>query len=66
LCQKRKALNELHTSLPPHWVRPNLVVEVEYRQRRRYGLRHVALKGLRLEKRPGLIRRSSMDERGPF
>ena len=43
---------------PPHWVRPGLVVEVEYRKRMKVGLRHAALKGLRPEKKPGLIRRS--------
>jgi bifunctional non-homologous end joining protein LigD len=43
---------------PPKWVRPSLVVEVEYRQRLKDGLRHAALKGLRPEKKPGLIRRS--------
>ena len=31
-----------------------LVVEVEYRQRLKDGLRHAALKGLRPEKKPGL------------
>jgi ATP-dependent DNA ligase len=24
---------ELHTDLPPHWMKPTLVVEVEYRER---------------------------------
>jgi bifunctional non-homologous end joining protein LigD len=42
--------------MPPIWVRPSVVVEVEYRQRRKDGLRHAALKGLRPDKRPGLIR----------
>jgi bifunctional non-homologous end joining protein LigD len=51
---------------PPQWVRPSLVVEVEYRQRLKDGLRHAALKGLRPDKKPGLIRRSPMSERGPF
>ena len=51
---------------PPCWVRPSLVVEVEYRQRLKDGLRHAALKGLRPEKKPGLIRRSPLSERGPF
>jgi bifunctional non-homologous end joining protein LigD len=51
---------------PPLWVRPGLVVEVEYRQRLRDGFRHAALKGLRPEKKPGLIRRSPLRERGPF
>ncbi len=51
---------------PPQWVRSTLVVEVEYRQRLKDGLRHAALKGLRLEKKPGLIRRSSQLDRGSF
>jgi len=37
---------------PPQWVRPNLVVEVEYRQRLRDGLRRAALKGVGPDKRP--------------
>lgn len=41
-------------------------VEVEYRQRLKDGLRHAALKGLRPEKKPGLIRRSPLSDRGPF
>jgi bifunctional non-homologous end joining protein LigD len=48
------------------WVRPSLVVQVEYRQRLKDGLRHAALKGLRPEKKPGLIRRSPFSERGLF
>ena len=51
---------------PPQWVRPSIVVEVEYRQRLKDGLRHAALKGLRPDKKPGLIRRSPLNERGPF
>ena len=43
-----------------------VVVKVEYRQRLKGGLRHAALKGLRPEKTPGLIRRSPLSERGPF
>ena len=43
---------------PPQWVRPTVVVQVEYRQRLQDGLRHAALKGIRPDKRPGLIRRS--------
>lgn len=42
----------------PQWVRPRLVVEVEYRQRLEDGLRHAVLKGLRPEKTQGVIRRS--------
>ena len=43
---------ELGTDLPPHWVRPTLVVEVEYRERLADGLRHAALKGLHPNKGP--------------
>ena len=46
-------------ALLPHGVRPTLVVEKD-------GLRHAALKGLRPEKKPGVIRRSPLSERGPF
>ena len=41
-------------------------VMVEYQERLKDGPRHAALKGLRLEKKPGLIRRSPLSERGPF
>ena len=34
--------------------------EIEYPQRLKNGLRHAALKGLRPEKKPGLIRRSPL------
>lgn len=44
----------------PLWVRPSLVVEVEYRQPLKDGLRHAPLKGLRPEKKPGLIRRCAL------
>ena len=43
-----------------------MVVEVEYRQRLKDGLRHAALKGLRQDKKPGLIWRSPLHERGLF
>jgi hypothetical protein len=39
---------------------------VEYRQRLKDDLRHAALKGLRPEKKPGLIRRSPLTDRGAF
>jgi hypothetical protein len=42
------------------------VIEVAYRQRLKDGLRHAVLKGLRPEKKPGLIRRSPQLERVPF
>ncbi len=51
---------------PPQWVKPSMVVEIEYRQRLKDGLRHAALKGIRPDKKPGLIRRSPLSERGPF
>jgi ATP-dependent DNA ligase len=51
---------------PPEWVRPSVVVEDEYRQRLKDGLRHAALKGLKPDKKPGLIRRFPLNERGPF
>ena len=41
----------------PQWVRPTVVVEVEYRRRLRDGLRHAALKGVRPDRQPGLIQR---------
>lgn len=62
----RDHFHKLRTDLPPHWVRPTLVVEVDYRQRLKDGLRHAALKGLRPEKKPGVIRRSPHSERGPL
>jgi ATP-dependent DNA ligase len=51
---------------PPQWVRPTMVVQVEYRQRLKTGLRHAALKAVRPDKRPRLIRRSPLGERGRF
>jgi len=47
-------------------VRPTLVVEVEYRQRLQGGLRHAALKGIRPDKKPRVIWRSPLSERGPY
>jgi ATP-dependent DNA ligase len=41
--------------VPPVWVRPTVVVEVEYRQRLKGGLRHAALKGIRPDKKPRLL-----------
>jgi bifunctional non-homologous end joining protein LigD len=35
----------------PRWVKPTIVVEVEYRQRTADGLRHAALKGVRPDKK---------------
>jgi len=43
----RDHFGQLRANLPPHWVKPTLVIEVEYRQRTGDGLRHAALKGLR-------------------
>ena len=39
--------------LSPRWVKPVLVVQVEYRKRTGEGLRHAALKGLRPINRHG-------------
>ncbi len=61
----RDSFREL-PDIPPVWVKPSMVIEVEYRQRLKDGLRHAALKGLRPEKKPELIRRSPLSERGPF
>jgi bifunctional non-homologous end joining protein LigD len=47
---------------PPQWVRPVVVVQVEYRQRVKSGLRHAALKGIRPDKRPLPIRRAAFAE----
>lgn len=52
--------------VPPRWVRPSVVVEVDYRQRLKDGLRHAALKGVRPDKRPKVIRRSALSELGPL
>ncbi len=52
----RDHFGELRTDVPPRWVRPGLVVEVEYRQRTSDGLRHAALKGIRPDKKPGGVR----------
>lgn len=38
--------------VPPQWVRPSVVVEVEYRQRLKSGLRHAAFKGVRPDRSP--------------
>jgi hypothetical protein len=48
--------------VPPVWVRPTVAVGVEDRQRLRDGLRHVALQGIRPDKRPRPIRRSALRE----
>jgi len=48
----RDHFGELRTDLPPQWVRPVVVVQVEYRQRTGEGLRHAALKGLRADQSP--------------
>lgn len=36
----RDNFGELRTDLPPQWVRPTIVVEVEYKQRSGGGLHH--------------------------
>jgi bifunctional non-homologous end joining protein LigD len=42
----------LRTDLSSHWTKPNVVVEVEYRERLEDGLRHAALKAVRPDKTP--------------
>ena len=49
----RDHFRELRTDLSPRWVKPVLVVQVEYRKRTGEGLRHAALKGLRPINRHG-------------
>ncbi len=53
----RDHFGALRTDLPPRWVRPALVVDVEYRQRTSDGLRHAALKGVRPDKNVREVRR---------
>ena len=53
----RDHFGELRTDLPPRWVKPKLVVDVEYWQRTGDGLRHAALKGLRPDKDAREVRR---------
>ena len=48
----RDHFRELRTDLIPQWVKPTLVVQVEYRKRTGEGLRHAALKGLRPDQSP--------------
>ena len=49
----RDHFGELRTDLPPQWVKPVLVVQVEYRKRTGEGLCHAALKGLRPDQSHG-------------
>ena len=55
----RDHFGELRTDLPPQWVKPALVVQVEYRQRTGEGLRHAALKGLRPDQSPRRVVQST-------
>jgi ATP-dependent DNA ligase len=43
----RDHFGEVQIDVSPRWVKPSVVVEVEYKQRTANGLRHAALKGLR-------------------
>ena len=52
----------LRTDLPPHWVKPTLVVDVEYRERLADGLRHPSLKAIRTDKQPRDVRLSGKVE----
>lgn len=51
----RDPFGEVRTDLPRQWVKPALVVEVEFKQRTSDGLRHAVLKGLRPDKRAGEV-----------
>ena len=51
---------ELRTDLPPQWVKPVVVVQVEYRKRTGRGLRHAALKGLRPDQLPRRVVQSTL------
>jgi bifunctional non-homologous end joining protein LigD len=55
----RDHFGELRTDLPPQWVKPVLVVQVEYRKRTWEGLRHAALKGLRPDQSPRRVVQST-------
>ncbi len=52
----RDHFGELRTDLPPQWVRPSIVVEVEYKERTSDGLRHAMLRGIRSDKRAREVR----------
>ncbi len=52
----RDHFGELRTDLPPRWVNPTLVVEVEYRQQTADGLRQAALKAVRPDKKVREVR----------
>ena len=56
----RDHFGELRTDLPPHWVKPVVVVQVEYRKRTGEGLRHAALKGLRPDQSPRRVVQSTL------
>ena len=47
----RDHFGEVRPNVSPRWVKPAIVVEVEYRQRTADGLRHATLKGLRPDKK---------------
>ena len=56
----RDYFRELRTDLPPQWVKPVLVVQVEYRKRTGERLRHAALKGLRPDQSPRRVVQSTL------
>jgi ATP-dependent DNA ligase len=53
-------VTSLRTDLPPQWVKPMVVVQVEYPQRTGEGLRHAALKGLRPDQSPRRVVQSTL------
>ena len=56
----RDHFGELRTDLPPQWVKPVLVVQVEYRKRTGKGLCHAALEGLRPDQSPRRVVQSTL------
>ena len=61
----RDHFRELRTDLPPQWVKPVLVVQVEYQKRTGEGLRHAALKGLRPDQSPRRVVQSTSHDCRP-
>ena len=49
---RRDDFRYLPDVVPPVWLRPTVLAEVEYRQQLRDGLRHAALKDVRPDRRP--------------
>ena len=56
----RDHFRELRTDLPPQWVKPVVVVQVEYRKRTGEGLRHAGLERLRPDQSPRRVVQSTL------